>query len=193
MKEALITPILLVMLVYTSGAQSISEFLLLRQATTEQVFKKLENQNWYLYDEEEQRKEDMYVYTFKLADDVESMLGLQWIDYVYRPKHNNKNRISFQVQSYKLFEKYLKEILALGFVLELEKVYDNHIILVYRSEEVKIEVIESQNKYLYDGTKYYNFAFYNAMEYDAVFSKENEMYSTKIPNNLNTASVIYFK
>lgn len=180
------------LLVYTCNAQNISDFLHLRQLSQEDVIENMNQKNWHLYDEDEQRKNDILVYTFKLNDEVESMVGIQWVDFVYRPRHVNKNRISFQVQNAELYEKYMTEMIDLGFKLNLEKAFDNHIIFVYNNEEVVIEVITSQNKYLYDGMKYYNFAFYNQLEYDAVFKDENEKYTKKPAENVNVVTINYF-
>jgi hypothetical protein len=193
MIKLLLTLKMLFLLVYTSNAQSVEDFLFLRKTNVHEVHANLQDKNWYLYDEDEQRKNDILVYTFKLNHEVNSMMGIQWINYVDRPKHNNKNRLSFQVQNLDLYEKFISEIIQLGFVLELEKAFDNHTMFVYGNKDEKIEVITSQNKYLYDGTKYYNFAFYNAAEYDAVFIEENDKYAKNAISNLNVATINYFK
>lgn len=187
------TQVLLILFVYTSNSQSIVDFLFLRQASTTELFASMQEKNWFLYDEDEQRKNDILVYTFKQTDDIQSMLGIQWIDYVHRPKHHNKNRLSFQVQNLELYEKYISEMHQLGFTLDLEKAFDNHIMFVYEKDNVKIEVISSQNKYLNDGMMYYNFAFYDAIEYDAVFLEENEKYAKITNSNPNIASINFFK
>lgn len=171
---------LLIILFSSMFAQNIEDFLNLRASNFDAVKEELTCNNWYLYDEDEQRKNDIYVYTFKHIDDVQSMVSIQWIDYVHRPRHYNKNRLSFQIQNKALYEQYISEIIMLGFVFDQTKeIYDNNI-FVYTNGDVSIEVITSQSKYMYDGSVYYNFAFYNKLEYDAVFEKEKEANQKKI-------------
>jgi hypothetical protein len=179
---------------FSLNAQSVEDFISFRNnIKIDDFISCMQEMNWHLYDEDEQRKNDILVYTFKQNNDLNSMMDIQWINYVYRPRHISKNRLSFQVQSINLYEKYIIEILELGFSLELEKVFDNHTMFVYSNKIEKIEVITSQNKYLYDGTKYYNFAFYNSTEYDAVFIEENDKYSKKASPELDVATINYFK
>lgn len=192
MIKLILLKVAFVLFVYTSNSQSLSDFLHLRLLAQDEVMDNMNQRKWHLYDEDEQRKNDILVYTFKLNDEVESMVGIQWVDFVYRPRHVNKNRISFQIQNTELYEKYITEMIELGFKLHLEKAFDNHIIFVYNNDEVVIEVITSQNKYLYDGMKYYNFAFYNQLEYNAVFKEENEKYSKKPAENVNAVTINYF-
>jgi len=176
------------MVASTTQAQSVEDFLALRNDNIEEVNLRLSNLNWQLYDEDEQRKGDIIVYTYKNENDIDAMLGIQWIDYVNRPKHYNKNRLSFQVQNKELYEQFVNEIKALGFFYIYQKnVYDNDVML-YSNNDVTIEIIESKSKYMYDGGTYYNFAFYNKLEYEVVFRDENPL-----ENNPFTSISLYNK
>ena len=187
-KKTFLLLLLVIMVASTTQAQSVEDFLALRNDNIEEVNLRLSNLNWQLYDEDEQRKGDIIVYTYKNENDIDAMLGIQWIDYVNRPKHYNKNRLSFQVQNKELYEQFVNEIKALGFFYIYQKnVYDNDVML-YSNSDVTIEIIESKSKYMYDGGTYYNFAFYNKLEYEVVFRDENPL-----ENNPFTSISLYNK
>lgn len=187
-KKTFLLLLLVIMVASTTQAQSVEDFLALRNDNIEEVNLRLSNLNWQLYDEDEQRKGDIIVYTYKNENDIDAMLGIQWIDYVNRPKHYNKNRLSFQVQNKELYEQFVNEIKTLGFYYIYQKnVYDNDVML-YSNSDVTIEIIESKSKYMYDGGTYYNFAFYNKLEYEVVFRDENPL-----ENNPFTSISLYNK
>ena len=187
-KKTFLLLLLVIMVASTTQAQSVEDFLALRNDNIEEVNLRLSNLNWQLYDEDEQRKGDIIVYTYKNENDIDAMLGIQWIDYVNRPKHYNKNRLSFQVQNKELYEQFVNEIKTLGFYYIYQKnVYDNDVML-YSNSDVTIEIIESKSKYMYDSGTYYNFAFYNKLEYEVVFKDENPL-----ENNPFTSISLYNK
>lgn len=187
-KKTFLLLLLVIMVASTTQAQCVEDFLALRKSNIQEVNLRLSNLNWQLYDEDEQRKDDIIVYTYKNENDIETMLGIQWIDYVNRPRHYNKNRLSFQVQNKELYEQFVNEIKALGFFYIYQKnVYDNDVML-YSNNDVTIEIIESKSKYMYDGGTYYNFAFYNKLEYEVVFRDENPL-----ENNPFTSISLYNK
>ncbi len=187
-KRTLLLLSLVVMLASTTQAQCVEDFLALRKSNIQEVNLRLSNLNWQLYDEDEQRKDDIIVYTYKNENDNNAMLDIQWIDYVNRPKHYNKNRLSFQVQNKELYLQFVNEIKALGFFYIYQKnVYDNDVML-YTNNDVTIEIIESKSKYMYDGGTYYNFSFYNKLEYEDVFRDKNPL-----ENNPFTSISLYNK
>ncbi|MCA9749783.1 MAG: hypothetical protein KC414_11815 [Romboutsia sp.] len=149
------------------------DFLFYRLLDADQLNVALEEKGWYMYDFAEWRK-DMVEYNFRISGEPEAC-NVEFIDFIYRPNHYKKNRISFQLKDTCKYNDYIQAILTNGFSFVRDKVYDryNHI-LVHSDAVTTIEIIQSQSTYLYDANKYYNFAIYNTLEYEIVFAKEHQ-------------------
>jgi len=154
-----------------SRAQYIKDFLDLRKNNLEEINLKFSNLNWQFYKEREQLKNDMTVYTFK---NINKVSDIMWIDYIYRPRHCDKNRLSFQVQSKELFNQLISEIKNLGFYYIYQENASGEDIMLYSNNEETIEIISSKNKDLHND-EVFNFTFYNKLEYDAIFQEENPL------------------
>jgi hypothetical protein len=143
----------------------------MRLADSNTVNQSITECNLELYDVDEIGRNKIHL-TYKNENDLKSYQTYQWIDFIYY-----HNRISFQIQNVELFKKYLQEITDLGFVFVRKKIVDRQIYEVYTNGKHTIDVITTQNRYVYDGGKYYNFAIYDTEEYETVFKEENLKYS----------------
>jgi hypothetical protein len=159
-----------------SNECNINDFLLMRLADSNRVNQSITECNLELYDIDEIGRNKVHI-TYKNQDEIKKMQTYQWVDFIYCSKSHYRNRISFQIQNNTLLKKYLQEIIDLGFVYVRKKIVDRQIYEVFSNGKHTIDVITSQNRYVYDGGRYYNFAIYDTEEYEIVFKEENTKYS----------------
>ncbi len=165
----------------------INDFLSFRLSEKSIVDEKISESSFQFYDSIEIGRNKFHI-TYKNTDEVNLMLTYQWIDFIYCSKSHSRNRISFQIQNVDLLNRYMKEITDLGFVFVRKKIVDRQIYEVYSNGKHTIDVITSQNLYVYDGGKYYNFAIYDTEEYENVFMEENLKYTISGEKDLSAFS-----
>lgn len=178
-----IATLLLLFTAYNSFSQdiSITDFLQLRATSTNAVESKLNSLNIELYDSENIGNGKTH-YTYQNSD---ALSAFQWVDFISTPDAHWDNRLSFQIQNIELVKKYLTEMKALGFYFTGKKVVDRQIYEMYTDGFSIIELITSQSKKGYDNNMYFNFAFYNAVEYQYAFADENKKYVVPEINQTN--------